>query len=214
MKVLVACEFSGVVREAFKKRGHDAWSCDLLPAKDGSPHHFEQDVETALHMGWDLMVAHPPCTYLSRAGARWMYPTAGNVCQERLAKAMVARDFFMLLLDADIPMVAVENPLPLKIVDLPKESQTIQPYEYGDPFSKRTLLWLRGLPSLRPTNILTEYKPLIRSNTGGAKRGQKTHGGLSGGLESAVTFQGIADAMADQWGKLDGEGATKEAGGE
>ncbi len=201
MKVLVACEFSGRVRDAFLAVGCDAWSCDLLPTEVPGPH-IEACALDVVGDGWDLLIAHPPCTYLSRAGARWMYPKAGVVCADRYQRAMAARDFFQRLLDAPVARVCVENPQPLKVVNLPTHSQVIQPFEFGHPYSKRTLLWLRGLPQLRPTNVLAEYRPFLRSNTGyGRRAGQSfSRGAVSSSKDASRTFEGIAEAMATQWG--------------
>lgn len=200
MRVLVACEFSGIVRDAFLAAGHEAVSCDLLPTESPGPH-YEGDVLDILDDGWDMMIAHPPCTYLSRAGARWMYPTKGNLDMDRYRKAMQARGFFMDLLESGIPRIAIENPLPLRVADLPQHSQVIQPYEYGHPFSKRTHLWLRRLPPLIPTDVLGEYRSLLPSNTGGRKRGQRVQiDGVRCPREASKTFPGIAKAMASQWG--------------
>ena len=194
MKVLIACEFSGKVRNAFAKLGHDAWSCDIIPT-DVPGNHYQGDVLDILNEGWDLMIAHPPCTYLSNAGARFLYPK-GILNTDRLAKGLEAKEFFMLLYNANIPKICVENPTPSKIYGLPPYSQTIQPYEYGHPFQKRTNLWLKGLPKLVPTNIVAERQsskvPGNWFNKGGKDR-QKNR---------AETFQGIADAMADQWGTI------------
>lgn len=203
-KVLIACEESQRVCKAFRKFGHEAFSCDTQPCSGGhSEWHIQDDVLNHLDEGWDLIIAHPPCTYMSKAGARWMYPTAGNIDNSRLQKALVAKKFFMKLLNANCNHVVVENPFPLKVVELPKETQTIQPYEFGEPYSKKTLLWIRGLPKLKPTNILEEYTPYLPSNTGGKKRGQKaTRGVVSTQKEFSKTFKGIADAMAEQWGKF------------
>lgn len=201
MRVLVACEFSGVVRDAFIRQGHDAWSCDVLPTEVVGPH-IQGDVRDHLHDGWDLMIAHPPCTYLSRAGARWLYPTAGNIDPDRYQQGCKARDFFYrLLYRSSIPMVAVENPTPFKVFDLPPPSQVVQPFQFGDPFSKRTLLWLRGLPNLVHTDVVEDHRPFMPSNTGGKKRGQKATAGVAkNATEASRTFSGIAEAMADQWG--------------
>ena len=199
MKVLVACEFSGTVRNAFRKRGHDAWSCDLLPSDDGSEFHIQGDCREHLE-GWDMIIAHPPCTYLSKAGARFMFPAAGNVDKERLKKAREAVKFFHLCLNAPAEFVAVENPTPLKICELPPHNATVQPYEYGHPYSKRTLLWLKNLPPLMPTKIMDEHVPLMPSNTGGKKRGQKATIKNISWADSVKTFEGIAEAMAEQWG--------------
>ena len=199
MKVLIACEFSGTVRDAFIKAGHDAMSCDLEPTDVPGPH-YQGSVLDILDDGWDLMIAHPPCTYMSRAGARWMYPTAGNLCQDRYAKAMEAKDMFLKLLNAPIKYIAVENPVPLKVVGLPKHSQAVQPYEYGHEYSKKTLLWLKNLPLLKPTDIRENYKPYLPSNTGGKKRGQSySRGTAKNAKQSSKTFEGIARAMAEQW---------------
>lgn len=218
MKILVACEESQRVCTAFREKGHEAYSCDLVECSGGHPEwHIRWDVlpllngrcsfltcDGKLHRidgRWDLIIAHPPCTYMSKAGARFMYLTAGNVNQERLKKALQAKDFFMQFMDADCDKICIENPTPLKIVGLPKESQVIQPYQFGHPYSKRTLLWLKGLPELTPTNILTEYKPYLPSNTGGFSRGQGGSRGVARDAKTAsVTFHGVAKAMADQWG--------------
>ena len=200
MRVLVACEYSGAVRDEFIKLQHDAMSCDLLPTDVPGPH-YQGDVFDIINDGWDLMIAHPPCTYISRAGARWMYQN-NNVNQERLIKALDAKDFFMKLYNADIEKIALENPTPLQILKMPLPSQAIEPFQFGHPFSKRTLLWLKNLPLLKPTNILNQYTPFLPSNTGGAKRGEKTHSGTAKNWkESSTTFKGIAKAMADQWSK-------------
>lgn len=192
MRVLVACEYSGTVRDAFIARGHDAMSCDLLPTDKPGPH-YQGDVFDIINDGWDLMIAHPPCTYLSNAGARWLY--AGKTLnKERFSKGLEAKDFFMSLLNAPIERIAIENPIPSSVYELPAYTQTIQPYEYGHPFKKKTCLWLKNLPKLVPTNIVTERQstkiPGNWFNKGGKER-QK---------ERARTFQGIADAMAEQWG--------------
>jgi len=198
MKVLVACEFSGIVRDAFIAKGHNAISCDLLPTERPGPH-IQGDVLEILDDGWDLMMAHPPCTYLSRAGARWMFG-GGVVNPDRYGKGMDAKNFFMSLLTASIEQIMVENPTPLKIFELPKHTQAIQPYEYGHEFSKRTLLWLKNLPLLKPTVVKKNFVPFLPSNTGGKKRGQKYSFGHANQKQSSVTFQGIANAMAEQWG--------------
>ena len=194
MRVLIACEFSGVVREAFAKRGHDAWSCDLLPTEI-SGKHIQGDVLEILNDGWDLMIAHPPCTYLSNAGAGHLYPK-GILNQDRYKKGMEAKDFFMCLWLSDIPKICIENPIPSTVYGLPKYAQAIQPYEHGHPYQKRTCLWLKNLSLLQPTNIMTERQstkiPGNWYNKGGKDR-QKNR---------SKTFQGIADAMAEQWGIL------------
>ncbi len=192
MRVLVGCEYSGTVREAFKALGHDAWSCDLEPT-DISGQHYQCSVFDVLDMGWDLMIAHPPCTYLSNAGARFLYPK-GVLNKERLKKGLEAKEFFLRLYNSNIPKICVENPIPSSVYQLPKYTQIIQPYEYGHPFQKRTCLWLKNLPKLIPTDIVSERQSSKVAgnwfNKGGKER-QKAR---------AKTFDGIAKAMAEQWG--------------
>jgi len=202
MRVLVACEYSGRVREAFRAKGHHAFSCDITPSSDNSPNHIQKDVLEVLEYEWDLMIAHPPCTYLSRAGARWLYPKAGQLDNERYEKLLEGKEFFMTLLNSDIPKIAVENPTPFKIAELPKPSQVIQPYQFGDPYSKRTLLWLKGLEPLLPTNQVESQGSWLPSNTSGFRKNQKSQKGYSDSKDYSLTFQGIADAMAEQWGSL------------
>lgn len=200
-RVLVGCEESQTVCKAFRELGIEAYSCDLQECSGGYPEwHLQMDLFKAIEIiKPTLGIFHPPCTFMSRAGARWMYPTAGNICPKRFELAMEAKEFFMKCLNADIPFIVVENPLPLKVVGLPKETQVIQPYEYGHKFSKRTHLWIKGLPKLVPTKIESEYVPYLPSNTGGAKRGQKATFKNITQKESSKTFQGIANAMARQW---------------
>jgi len=204
IKILIACEESQEVCKAFRELGYNAFSCDLQDCSGGHPEwHIKGDaLEEAYSGKYDLMIAHPPCTYMSKAGARWMYPTAGNLDAKRFEQAMEAKDMFLKLLNAPIKYIAVENPTPLKVVELPKHSQAIQPYEYGHEYSKRTLLWLKNLPLLKPTDVKSNYKPYLPSNTGGAKRGQKHSRGIAkNAKESSKTFTGVAKAMAEQWGK-------------
>jgi len=195
MRILVACEFSGTVRDAFAALGHDAWSCDILPTeKPGN--HYQGDVREFLGLGWDLMVAHPPCTYLSRAGARWW----GS--EERQALGWDAAAFVAQLYHCDIPMVAIENPIG-KLNRLWRyPDQTIQPYDFGHPYSKATCLWLKNLPPLMATEIHARHTPFLPSNTGKGKRaGQKSSPGVAKNAHDASrTFPGIAAAMANQWG--------------
>ena len=198
MKVLIACEYSGTVRDAFTSKGHDAWSCDIIPT-ESSGNHIQDDILKHLDKGWDMMIAHPPCTYLSNAGARFLYPK-GKLNKDRYKLGLKAKEFFMALYNAPIDKICVENPISSKIFELPKHTQTIQPYEYGHPFSKNTRLWLKNLPQLKPTNTLEEYKPLLPSNSGGKKRGQSYSYSVIWGKVAAKFFTGIANAMADQWG--------------
>lgn len=217
MNILVACEESQRVCLAFRSKGHNAFSCDVEFCSGGAPEfHIWADVLPLLNGKckfrtcdgvehyidrWDMIIAHPPCTYMSKAGARFMYLTAGKVNQERLKKALQAKEFFMEFVNADCERICIENPTPLKIVNLPKETQVIQPYEYGHPYSKRTLLWLKGLPKLKPTNIVEQFKPFLPSNTSGFAKGKGGSRGVAhGSKESSKTFEGIAKAMAQQWG--------------
>ena len=204
MKILIACEESQEVCRAFRELGFEAYSCDLQECSGGKPEwHIVGDAVKEAYSGkYDMMIAHPPCTYMSRAGARWMYPTTGNLCQDRYTKAMEAKAMFLELLNAPIEFIAVENPTPLKVVELPKHSQAIQPYEYGHEFSKRTLLWLKNLPLLKPTDIKRNYKPYLPSNTGGKKRGQKYQFVNITQKESSKTFSGVAKALAFQYGNF------------
>lgn len=201
LKVLIACEESQNVCKAFRGLGHEAYSNDIMPCSGGHPEwHLQMDCFEAIKLkDWDLMIAHPPCTYLSRAGARWLYPTAGSIDNDRLTKLLDAKGFFYNMLNVKIPHIAIENPTPLRVANLPKPTQVIQPYEFGHPYSKRTLLWLRDLPQLIATEVLSEYEPYLPSNTGGKKRGQKYSYKSISQKESSKTFEGIAKAMAEQW---------------
>jgi len=182
MRVLVACEFSGVVREAFRALGHDAWSCDLLPAGDKSPFHIQSDALAVLDQGWDLMIGHPPCTYLAASGARW-WP-------ERLPQQWGAIQFVKALLAAPIPKIALENPIGILSIEVGFPTQYIQPWQFGHGETKRTCLWLKNLPKLVPTNIVEERKP--RTHLVSYKRDRWK--------ERSRTLPGIAQAMAAQWG--------------
>jgi hypothetical protein len=203
MKILIACEESQTVCKAFRKLGFEAYSCDLEDCTGGNPEwHIKGDAITEAYSGkYEMMIAHPPCTYLSRAGARWLFG-GGKVNEVRYKQGLDGKAFFEAMINAPIKYIAVENPTPMKIFELPKESQVIQPYQFGHEFSKRTLLWLKGLPLLEPTDIKSEYKPYLPSNTGGKKRGQKFQFKNISQRESSKTFDGIANAMAEQWGNL------------
>lgn len=213
MKVLIACEYSGIVRDAFIKKGHQAISCDLLPSESDLGEHYQGDVTDILYDDWDLMIAHPPCTYLSVSGARWYYhPEDKHLPYEerrphpmhpnRRQHQQEALDFVQLLLDAPIEKIAVENPISVISSRIKKPTQIIQPYEYGHPTSKSTCLWLKNLEPLQPTNIVEP----IWINVSDGKRMSKFHYDTytlpkeeRGKIRSA-TFPGIAQAMADQWG--------------
>lgn len=196
MRVLVACEYSGRVRDAFIKRGHDTMSCDLLPTDAPGPH-YQGDVRDILSNGWDLMIAHPPCTYLSVSGMHW---TTRGLRDPQLTED--ALDFVRLLLDAPIPRIALENPVSVISSRIRKPDQIIAPYQFGHDASKKTCLWLRGLPLLRQTS----YVP-PRMVDGKKRWGNQTDSGQNklGPSEDrwkirSETFGGIAEAMADQWG--------------
>lgn len=197
MRVLIACEYSATVRDAFRARGFDAWSCDLLPTEGDARWHIQRDaLDVVNEQAWDLLIAHPPCTYLSRAGARWWKDP------ERQKKADAAAEFVFALRDAPIVHIAIENPIGQLNKRWRYPDQTIQPWEYGAPYSKATCLWLKNLPPLMPTAILADYQPLLPSNVGaGRRKGQRSSPGVTrNALEAARTFTGIAEAMADQWG--------------
>lgn len=192
MKVLIACEFSGVVREAFRKRGHDAWSCDLLPALDESEYHIQGDVLKVLEQEWDLMVAHPPCTHLAVSGARWF--------KDKEKEQKEALDFVRKLLAAPIDKIALENPISIISTKIRKSDQIIQPWMFGHMETKATCLWLKNLPSLKETNnVYNEMMKLPK------KERNKIHymsPSKDRGHLRSITYQGIADAMAEQWGNL------------
>ena len=192
MKILIACEFSGTVRDAFVAKGHEAWSCDILPSESNG-NHIQGNVLEHLDKGWDLMIAHPPCTYLSNAGARFLYPKK-VLNEDRYKLGLKAKEFFMALYNAPINKICVENPIASKIFDLPKRTQIIQPYEYGHPIQKKTCLWLKNLNPLKPTNLIKMRQstkiPGNWFNKGGKDR-QKNR---------SKFFSGIAKGMAEQWG--------------
>lgn len=205
MRILVACEESQAVCKAFRKIGHEAYSCDIEPCSGGHPEwHLQVDALEMLKLPWDMIIAHPPCTYLTNAGAVRMRVN-GEVVLERYEKAMEAKAFFMKFLEADCPHIAVENPTPMKLVGLPPYTQAIQPYEFGHPYSKRTCLWLKGLPPLRPTEIVENRVPFVN---GGYKDANGNYRRFQGRKERdaktrSKTFPGIAQAMAEQWGNLE-----------
>ena len=180
MRVLVACEFSGIVREAFKAKGHDAWSCDLLPTEIPGQH-IQGDVLSILNDGWDLMIAHPPCTHLAVSGARWF--------KEKRDKQEAALSFVEALLYAPIEHIALENPVSIISSRIRKPDQTIQPWMFGHGETKATCLWLKVLPKLVPTNIVDGRSNLVHREPPGPERWKNR----------SRTYQGIANAMADQW---------------
>jgi hypothetical protein len=183
-RILVACEFSGVVRDAFRARGHDAWSCDLLPSERPGPHFQEDVVKVAMARSWDLMIAHPPCTYLTRAGDRWY--------RDSIQRAAAADFVTRLATIPLIPRVAIENPRGALSRLWRKPDQVIQPWMFGHGETKATCLWLKNLPPLMATAVSTGREPRVHYAAPGPDRWK----------ERSRTLQGIADAMADQWGAL------------
>lgn len=183
MNVLIACEFSGVVREAFRAKGHNAWSCDLLPT-DCIGQHIIGNVLLLLEQEWDLMIAHPPCTHLSVSGARHFAAKKESGVQQE------AIDFFMALANCNIPRIAIENPISIISTHYRKPDQIIQPWQFGHGETKATCLWLKNLPPLTPTNIVEGREQRIHKMPPSPDRAK---------LRS-ITYQGIADAMANQWG--------------
>lgn len=193
MKVLIACEFSGTVRDAFIARGHDAWSCDLLPTERAGPH-ITGDVLTVLSRGWDLMIGHPPCTYLASSGLHW-----NRRRPERAAQTGAALDFVRMLINAPIPRIAIENPIGCISTQIQKPTQIIQPWQFGHDASKSTCLWLQGLPVLQPTNVLEGGKNARRANQTASGQNRLSPSPDRWKLRS-ITYPGIAAAMAAQWG--------------
>ncbi len=193
MKVLIACEFSGTVRDAFRAKGHDAWSCDLLPceSKIESGYHLEGDVQWWLenkYWKWDMMVAHPPCTYLCNSGVSWLYKD-----ETRWGKMRDGAEFFKMLLESDIPKIAVENPIMHKYaVEIigRRQDQVIQPWQFGHGETKATCLWLKNLPKLKPTKIVEGREQKLHKLPPSKDRWKKR----------STTYLGIAEAMASQWG--------------
>lgn len=204
MKVLVACEFSGAVRDAFIGGGHEAMSCDLLPNETPGPH-YQGSVMDILNDGWDLMIAHPPCTYLTLTGNKWFKPEFAERFPNRQKDRENAIEFFMALVNAPIPKIAIENPIGIMSSRYCKPSQIIQPWQYGHETTKATCLWLKGLPNLVPTNIVSKGEVVISKSGNRMSRWyyETSKLPLKGGIRAkarSVTFQGIADAMANQWG--------------
>lgn len=217
MMALVACEESQRVTMALRELGVEAYSCDTQEPSGGHPEwHIQGDAVPLVNgnclfttMGgdrhiiigeWDLLIAHPPCTFLTNAGAVRMRKN-GQIVAERYEKAMEAKAFFMKFYEANCPHIAVENPTPMKLVELPPYTQAIQPYEYGHPYSKRTCLWLKGLPALQPTQVLEHHEPYVN---GGCKDANGNYRRFQGRKERdpknrSKTFPGIAQAMARQW---------------
>lgn len=222
MRVLVACEESQEVCKAFRAKGHEAYSCDIIDCSGGHPEwHIKGDAlelitpecksfttmdgVTHTHTRWDLLIAHPPCTYLSNAGAARLYKKIGgkSYCEvDRLNKGMDAKEFFMHFWEADCEKIVIENPIPSAIYRLPKYTQIIQPYEHGEPWSKKTCLWLKNVPKLKPTNVV---QPQCSWVSGGSKKADGSPRENKGTTFRSAkirskTFPGIARAFAEQWG--------------
>lgn len=190
MRVLVACEFSGVVRDAFITRGHEAISCDLLPGAPGP--HIQGDVRNHLDKDWDLLIAHPPCTFLANSGVRWLYSTKGVRNEARWIEMEAAAQFFRLMLDAPVKRIAVENPVMhcyARTLIGGRQNQVIQPWQFGHGEIKATCLWLKNLPLLKPTDIVTGRTARVHRAPPSPDRWK----------ERSITLNGIAAAMAEQW---------------
>ncbi len=203
MNILVACEFSGIVRDAFRKRGHNAWSCDLLPSEKPGQHiqwnvldglacpenYLTQRASTFTHLEkWDMMIAFPPCTHLAVSGARWF--------KDKQKEQAEALEFVRLLLSAPIPLIALENPIGVISTKIRKPDQIIQPWQFGDEYQKATCLWLKGLPPLVPTHVVGKGDFVIH----GGKKLPKWYSNRE--RNRSITFSGIAEAMASQWGSM------------
>lgn len=216
MKVLIACEESQTVCKAFRQKGHDAFSCDIQEPSGGHPEwHILGDAVKAIEGGqiltmdgvshdigtWDLLIAHPPCTYISNAGARHLWKDH-QLQADRVTKGILGRDLFMRFLLSDIQRICVENPIPSKVFALPEYTQIIQPYEFGHPYTKRTCLWLKNLQKLKPTNVVHPVATWCPSGSYSHEHGE-CHKGMftkDRAKNRAKTFPGIAKAMAEQWG--------------
>jgi hypothetical protein len=210
MKILIACEFSGIVRDAFTKNGHDAWSCDILPTESPGRHIFG-DVIPVLKEKWDMIIAFPPCTHLCSSGARSFKEKIADGRQQQ------GIDFFMMFVNCCCPKIAIENPIGIMSTKYRKPDQIIQPWQFGHPHSKATCLWIKGLPKLNPTNILNptwtknlsskgkktdvcHNRPQVRWENQTASGQNKISPSKNRWKLRSITYHGIADAMASQWG--------------
>ena len=218
MNILVACEESQAVTIEGRRLGHNVFSCDLQECSGGHPEwHIMQDVlpllngncsfktmdgvEHRIDGRWDMIIGHPPCTFLSNAGARWLY-AGKQLNQERYVKGLEAKEFFMQFYNADCPRIAVENPIPSGVYEMPQYTQIIQPYEYGHPWSKKTCLWLKGLKPLEPTDIIKDHRPFCSSGSYSGTHDPRYKGASRKGGSAksrSKTFSGIARAMMEQW---------------
>jgi hypothetical protein len=211
MKVLIACEESQAVTKEFRLLGHEAFSCDILPCTGGHPEwHYQRDVFEVINEGWDLMIAHPPCTFLAVSGARWLYNKDGSINEERFYNQRQALDFVDMLMKSNIDKIAIENPISVISSAIRKPDQIVQPYMFGDSASKSTCLWLKNLPKLNPTNIVSkgEFFEFKDRKTGKIKKQpmwyyqalQQAKTPAERRTLRSKTFKGIAEAMANQWG--------------
>ena len=209
MRILVACEESQAITKEFRKLGHEAFSCDLLPCSGGHPEwHYQQDVFEVINKGWDMMIAHPPCTFLAVSGARWLYNKDGSKNVERWENQSKALDFVQKLIDAPIDKIAIENPISVISSNIRKPDQIVQPWQFGDKAQKSTCLWLKNLPKLEPTDIVEkgEFIEFI-SKKGVKKRQPKWYFEALKNAKTPAerrtlrskTFKGMAEAIADQW---------------
>ena len=203
-RVLVACEESQAVTIELRRLGIEAYSCDIEPCSGGHPEwHLQQDVVPLLDGDWDMVLAFPPCTYLTNAGAKHLWK-GHKLNEDRYAFGLEAKKFFMLFYNAKCPRVAIENPTPSRVFELPEKTQVIQPWMFGHPFTKRTQLWLKGLPPLVATEIVDPERTWCPSGSYSGKHGEKHRGMFTRdrAKNRSKTFPGIAQAMADQWGGL------------
>jgi len=190
-KILVACEYSGTVRDAFIAKGHDAISCDLEPTDSPGPH-YQGDIMDILYDNWDMIIAFPPCTYTSNVGAKHLFPN-GVLNEDRYKKGIEGKEFFMKFYNHPCEQICIENPRPSKIFRFPQSSDSFQPKDFGHPYTKKTLLWLKNLPPLMPTGICEEWESTCTAawfNNGGKDRQKRR----------ARFWNGVAQAMAEQWG--------------
>ena len=201
MRILVACEESQAVTKELRRLGHEAYSCDIQPCSGGHPEwHLQVDALELLKLKWDMIIAHPPCTYLSNAGARHLWKDH-VLNQERYVKGLEAKEFFMAFYNADCPRIVVENPTPSRVYELPPHTQSIQPWQFGHPYTKRTNLWIKGLPVLEATDVVEPVATWCPSGSYSKKHGEQHRGMFTKerAKNRSKTFPGIARAMAEQW---------------
>lgn len=197
MRVLIACEFSGIIREAFRKLGHDSWSCDILDCDDGSKFHIKDDVLGHLNEKWDLMICHPPCTHLAVSGAKHFHRKAKEQAE--------ALDFVKRLFEAPIDKIAIENPVSIISSRIRKPDQIVQPWMFGNEYTKTTCLWLKNLPKLQPTKIVDKGTRHVTKSGKSLPEWYNLPPSVDRWKIRSKTFQGLADAMASQWGRGDND---------